>query len=61
MYINVYRERLLFGSSDSDHLQGDVFHTVPGKKRKIQKILRFITVAYLPRVRHKQLHVSPWL
>ena len=26
-----YIYRLLFGNSD--HLQGDVFHTVPGKKR----------------------------
>ena len=30
-----YIYRLLFGNSD--HLHGDVFHTVPGKKRKHKK------------------------
>ena len=31
----IYAYTLLFGSSD--HLQGNVFHTVPGKKRKQKK------------------------
>ena len=31
----MYIYSLLFGSSD--HLHGDFFHTVPGKKRKQQK------------------------
>ena len=33
MKYNIYR--LLFGNSD--HLHGNVFHTVPGKKRKHKK------------------------
>ena len=30
--VSVFIYTLLFGNSD--HLHGDVFHTVPGKKRK---------------------------